>query len=118
MALNMTPVHKNLHTRVTFMGLEFEDMVAVLGVAIVMSLLSHFIDDKARILGLPLNIFLEVVVPLLCVPALMIFKYGRPRGYLVDLVRSLLAPKPWCALERDTQITTPYLREIEEPDEE
>jgi len=38
MALNMTPIHKNLHTRVTFLGLEFEDLIAVMALAISMNL--------------------------------------------------------------------------------
>jgi hypothetical protein len=43
------------------------------------------------------------------VPFLILFKYGRPRGYLTDLLRSLVSPKAWCALERDSELTQPYL---------
>ena len=49
MALNMTPIHKNLHTRVTFLGLEFEDLIAVMALAISMNLVSHFVGDHAKI---------------------------------------------------------------------
>jgi hypothetical protein len=115
MALNMTPIHKNLHTRVTFLGLEFEDLVAVLGFGILMNLASHFVGDHAKVMGLPLNIFMEFVVPFLTIPLLMLFKYGKPRGYLQDLAMSLIAPRAWCALERDSQITRPYLCN-EDPD--
>jgi hypothetical protein len=110
MALSMTPIHKNLHTRVTFMGLEFEDLIAVLAIGITMNLASHFVGDHAKVLGLPLNIFMEFVVPLLAVPFLMFFKYGKPRGYLQDLVMSLMSPRAWCALEKDSQLMTPYIR--------
>ena len=35
MSLDMTPVHRNLHTKVTFLGLEFEDLILVLALAAV-----------------------------------------------------------------------------------
>jgi hypothetical protein len=111
MALNITPIHKNLHTRVTFMGLEFEDLVAVLALALVLNLAAHFLSTNAKVIGIPLNIFLEFIVPLMAVPFLMLFKYDKPRGYLRDLALSLIAPRAWCALERDSVLTTPYLRE-------
>jgi hypothetical protein len=118
MALNITPIHKNLHTRVTFMGLEFEDMVSVLFLAIVLNLAAHFVSDHAKVMGIPLNIFMEFVVPLLAVPFLMIFKYGKPRGYLQDLVKSFVAPGAWCALEPDSELTIPYIRESDPEKEE
>ena len=111
--LNITPIHKNLHTKVTFLGLEFEDLVAVLGLAMVLNLLAHFINTNARVMGIPFNIFLEFVVPLLSIPALMVFKYGKPRGYLRDLAISLVSPRAWCAAERDSVLATPYIRDEE-----
>jgi hypothetical protein len=53
-------------------------------------------------------------VPALAVPFLILFKYGRPRGYLTDLVRSFFAPKAWCALERDSELTQAYVVDEEE----
>lgn len=114
MSLNMTPVHRNLYTKVTFLGLEFEDLIVVLALAAVMNLLAHFVSGNAHVFGVPLNIFMEFVVPALAVPFLMLFKYGRPRGYLTDLLRSFFAPKSWCALERDSELTRPYLVEEED----
>ena len=64
--------------------------------------------------SIPLNVFMEFVVPALAVPFLILFKYGRPRGYLTDLVRSYFAPKAWCALERDTELTNAYVVDEEE----
>jgi hypothetical protein len=116
MALNITPIHKNLHTRVTFMGLEFEDMLAVLLLAIVLNLAAHFASDHAKVMGIPLNIFMEFVVPLMAVPFLMVFKYGKPRGYLLDLVKSMMAARAWCALEPDPLLTKPYIVDREEDD--
>ena len=114
MSLDLTPVHRNLHTKVTFLGLEFEDLILVLALAALMNLAAHFVSANAHVLGMPLNVFMEFVVPALAVPFLILFKYGRPRGYLTDLVRSLLAPKAWCALERDSELTHAYVVDEEE----
>lgn len=114
MSLDLTPVHRNLHTKVTFLGLEFEDLIFVLALAAVMNLLAHFVGGESHIFGMPLNVFMEFIVPLLAVPFLMLFKYGKPRGYLLDLVRSYVAPKAWCALERDAQLVQPYIADEEE----
>jgi hypothetical protein len=32
-------------------------------------------------MGIPLNLFMEIGVPVLAIPFLMLFKYGKPRGY-------------------------------------
>jgi hypothetical protein len=53
-------------------------------------------------------------VPLLAVPFLILFKYGKPRGYLMDLIKSLIVPHAWCALERDSELVQPYIVEDEE----
>ena len=39
MALEVTPVHRNLHQRVTFFYLEFEDLFIVIGLAAANTLL-------------------------------------------------------------------------------
>lgn len=114
MSLDLTPVHRNLQTKVSFLGLEFEDLILVLGLAALMSLLAHFVSDDAHVFGMPLNIFMEFIVPALAVPFLILFKYGRPRGYLTDLLRSFVCPRAWCALERDAQLSEAYVVEEEE----
>ncbi len=86
----------------------------MLALAAVMNLLAHFVNGNAHVFGIPLNVFMEFIVPALAVPFLILFKYGRPRGYLTDLVRSFFAPKAWCALERDSELTQPYVVEEEE----
>lgn len=111
MSLDLTPVHRNLHTKVTFLGLEFEDLILVLALAALMNLLARFAGSSAHIFGVPLNIFMEFVVPVLAVPFLILFKYGKPKGYLTDLVRSFFSPKAWCALERDSELMQPYIAE-------
>ena len=85
------------------------DNILVLAIAALMNLLAHFVGNTAHVFGIPLNIFMEFAVPLLAVPFLILFKYGRPRGYLTDLAFSLFAPKAWSALERDSELNQPYI---------
>ena len=97
----------------TFLGLKFEDLILVLALA-AFDLLAHFVSDNTHVLGMPLNVFMEFVVPVLAVPFLILFKYGRPRGYLTDLLRSFFAPRAWCGLERDSELTHSYQTEERE----
>ena len=84
MALEVTPVYRNLRTRVTFLGLEAEDLFAILALAVVANILGRFLERE--MFGLPMNVVLQYVVPVLSIPALMLFKYGKPRGYIRDLI--------------------------------
>ena len=104
MALDVTPVNRNLHTRVTFMALEFEDLFVVLGLAAVMNVVSRFVSDQ-------MGPYLQYGVPLAVVPLLMVFKYGKPRGYLRDLFHWHTKPRAYCAAARDRKIRSCYLTE-------
>jgi hypothetical protein len=106
MALDVTPVNRNLHTRVTFMSLEFEDLFVVLGLAAVMNVVSRFVSGGA-------GAALQYGVPLSVVPLLMVFKYGKPRGYLRDLFQWHMKPRAYCALARDRQIQAGYIADKE-----
>jgi hypothetical protein len=55
MPLHVTPVNRNLQTRVTFMFLEFEDLFVVLGAAAVMNVVGHFVGGE--IAGSRLTVF-------------------------------------------------------------
>ena len=112
MPLNVTPVHRNLAQRVTFLGLEFEDLFVVLGLAALTNIFGRFLDRV--IFGIPMNVFLQYVVPVLAVPFLILFKYGKPRRYVLDLVAYHSKPKVWCGLEPDTEQNTKYLLAEEE----
>jgi hypothetical protein len=103
MALDVTPVNRNLHTRVTFMALEFEDLFVVLGLAAVMNVVSRFVSGS-------LSAYLQYGVPLAVVPLLMVFKYGKPRGYLRDLLNWYTMPKAYCAVARDRQVRRSYVK--------
>jgi hypothetical protein len=109
MALKMTPVNRNLQTRVTFMLLELEDLFVVLGAAAVMNVVGHFVGGE--IAGVPTNLVLQYGVPLTIVPVLMAFKYGKPRGYVRDLAFWYLKPRAYCAVSRDRVVRSAYLRE-------
>jgi hypothetical protein len=104
MALDVTPVNRNLYTRVTFMSLEFEDLFVVLGLAAVMNVVSRFVSGQ-------MSAFLQYGVPLSVVPLLMVFKYGKPRGYLRDLLHWYTKPRAYCVVARDRQIRSGYLKE-------
>ncbi len=79
MAVTVTPVPRNLATKVTFLYMEFEDLFVILGLAVVMNMFGRFLQRE--MFGIPMNIFLQYVVPVLSIPALILFKYGKPRGY-------------------------------------
>jgi hypothetical protein len=108
MALNVTQVHRNLAQRVTFLGLEFEDLFVVLGLAALTNIFGRFLDRE--MFGIPMNVFLQYVVPVLTVPFLILFKYGKPRRYLLDFVAYYSKPKVYCGLEPDAQQDVEYLR--------
>jgi hypothetical protein len=108
MALEVTPVHRNLHQRVTFFYLEFEDLFIVVALAAVMSIVGRFLDRE--LYGVPLNVVLQWGVPILAIPLLMVFKYGKPRGYIQDLLVRYTKPRIYCGLEGDRQLTKEFLK--------
>jgi hypothetical protein len=54
---------------------------------------------------------LQYGVPLGVVPLLIAFKYGKPRGYLRDLMLWHTKPRAYCALARDKQVRVSYFEE-------
>ncbi len=108
MALTVTPVPRNLATKVTFLYLEFEDLFVILGLAVVMNMFGRFLQRE--MFGIPMNVFLQYVVPVLSIPALIRFKYGKPRGYLQDWLRFHMKPHVYCALETDSEQRVEYLK--------
>jgi hypothetical protein len=109
MALDVTPIYRNLRTRVTFFGLEAEDLFAILAVAVMMNIASRFLNRE--MFGLPMNMVLQYFVPILSVPALMLFKYGKQRGYLLDWVFFHTKPHVYSALERDRHLDREYIKD-------
>ena len=109
MALNISPVHRNLHTRVSFLYLEFEDWFVVIGLAALTNIFGRWVDRQ--LFGIPMNVFLQYIVPVLSVPFLMLFKYGKQRGYLLDWVMFHTKPHVYSALERDRELTREYIKD-------
>ena len=109
MALDVTPIYRNLRTRVTFFGLETEDLFAILAVAVVMNIFGRFLNRE--MFGLPMNMVLQYLVPILSVPALMLFKYGKQRGYLQDWLLFHFKPHVYSALEADRELATEYIKD-------
>ena len=68
MALTVTPVPRNLATKVTFLYLEFEDLFVILGLAVVMNMFGRFLQRE--MFGIPMNVFLAVRRPRI--------EYSRP----------------------------------------
>jgi hypothetical protein len=113
MALKMSPVSRNLHAKVTMLGLELEDMLALaMGCAIAM-LIGQFLFPDRYMFFLPMNWFLMLMVLVLGVPGLMLFKYGKPRRYLFDLVVYYAQPRSYCAFARDTKLTASFIKGAE-----
>src|SRR5437588_11151281 len=100
MALTVTPVPRNLATKVTFLYLEFEDLFVILGLAVVMNMFGRFLQRE--MFGIPMNVFLQYVVPVLSIPALILFKYGKPRDYLKAGLRFTMSPPVYPALHPDS----------------
>jgi hypothetical protein len=76
----------------------------VLGLAAVMNVVSRFVGGS-------MSAYLQYGVPLAVVPLLMVFKYGKPRGYLRDLLNWYTKPRTYCAMARDRQIQRSYMSE-------
>jgi hypothetical protein len=85
------------------MALEFEDLFVVLGLAAVMNVVSRFVSGS-------LSAYLQYGVPLAVVPLLMVFKYGKPRGYLRDLLNWHTRPKAYCAAAHDRHMRSSYVK--------
>ena len=108
MALEATPVYRNLGTRVTFLGLEAEDLFAILALAVVSNVLGRFLHRE--MFSIPMNMVIQYLVPVLSIPGLMLFKYGKQRGYLKDWVMFHSKPHVYSALERDSELRSSYIR--------
>ncbi len=111
MALRMSPISRNLHAKVTMLGLELEDMLFLAMACAVAMLVGQFLFSDRYMFFLPMNWFLILMVLVVGVPGLMLFKYGKPKGYLFDLVTFYARPRSYCTLAHDTKITDSFLKE-------
>ena len=113
MALNSSPVSRNLHLKVTILFLELEDLLAIMLAVSGTMLVANFLFSDRYIFHLPMNYFLPLAILLVGVPVLLIFKYGKPRGYLLDLLLFHARPQQYSAGTQETQIQASYFREDE-----
>ena len=111
MALRMSPVSRNLHAKVTLLGLELEDMLFLAAASAGAMLVGQFFFSDRYMFFLPMNWFLLLMVLAIGVPGLMLFKYGKPRGYLFDLITYFGMPRSYCALARDRKLTSEFIIE-------
>jgi hypothetical protein len=111
MPLLMSPISRNLHTKVTFFYLELEDMLTVLLSTSGSMIVGNFLFPNREIFNIPMNYFLPLMILVIGVPALLLFKYGKPRSYLQDLVLWYAKPRAYSCCGREKQFTEPYLRE-------
>ena len=107
MSLQTTPVYRNLQTRVTFLYLEFEDLFVVVILAVLFNILGRFLERE--LFGIPMSLLLQYGVPVLSIPFLILFKYGKPGGYLMDWLSFHFKPRLYCCLEADSVQTCSYL---------
>ena len=111
MSLNKTPVYRNLGARVTFLSLEYEDLIVVLLTAPVSLFLGSLFDRE--LFGIPMKLVFQWGIPAIAILLLLAFKYGKPRGYLGDWWTYQTRPHVYCGLERDSQLNVPYLMDID-----
>jgi len=109
MALRMSPVSRNLHAKVTLLGLELEDMLFLAMACAIAMLVGQFLFPNRYMFFLPMNWFLMLMVLVLGVPGLVVFKYGKPLGYLLDLVTYYGLPRSYCGCARDRKLTRDFL---------
>src|ERR1035441_4787181 len=102
---------RNGYTRVSFLYLEFEDWFVVMGLAALTNIFGRWIDR--HMFGIPMNVFLQYIVPVLSIPFLMLFKYGKPGGYLKDFLAWHAKPRIYCGLEPDSGMKLDYFKEEE-----
>ena len=118
MVLNYTPLYRSLRSRVkVFSYLEMEDLMLILVLAALLGLIGNFIPRK--LFGwLDVNLFLQYIVPAIAIPFVMLFKYGKPRGYFRDLLVYHTRPHIYSPGARDRQHARPYFKDAVEGSEE
>lgn len=118
MALNTSPISRNLRMNVRFLGLEVEDLFVIAFIAIFFMITCQFAFPKVSIWKIPLNWFMFLLTIAVGVPGLSAFKYGKPRGYLFDFIKWYIEPRRRDCLSRDMKLTEPYLKEFGEDENE
>ena len=113
MDLVATPISRNLRVNMSLMGLEVPDLIAVVISAGVAMFATQAIAGQDTLLFgfLPANWAAFLFVVLVGVPGLMIFKYGKPRGYLIHLIKWHTTTHVYGGAEADKAIDAPFVKE-------
>jgi hypothetical protein len=84
----------------------------MIGIAAVFTMMigGLFFPD-AVLIGMPANLVLSIAVIVFGVLGLSLFKYGKPRGYLGDLIAWNLQPRTRNALAKDRKHTKRFVIE-------
>lgn len=113
MSLEQSPVSRNLHASIRFLGLELEDLLFLALAGVMALILGQFVPyfSGRSVAGLPMNwsMFLFIIVG--GYMGLALFKNGKPPAYLKDYVAWHTKPHAYSAMERDRKITREYLIE-------
>ena len=107
MALEISPLPRNISAKATWWIFEFEHLAIIGGLTVAGTFIGNHIHRQIG--ALPVSVILQFGIPLFSTIALALFQYGKPKRYLRHLLESLTKPKLYCALEKDREITQPYL---------
>ena len=107
--LRMAKVSRNLRTRARYLGLEGEDLAVVMVVAAIMQFVGRWFNRE--LFGISLTMLLQYAVPLLVVFVLLIVKYGRQPGFLMDYFTFKARPKIYSGRAKDNTQIEPYLQD-------
>lgn len=112
MALHTSPVSRNLQTSIRMLGLDIEDLLVLGVLSIGVLIVGGFVFPRSfTIFGLPANWALFLLIAVGGFVGLTAFKYGKPRGYLMDVISWYTRPRSYGPHERDTVLTRPYIEE-------
>ena len=113
MSLTVTPISRNLKTSIRMLGLEIEDLLVVGLAAVFALILGGLIFPRSMsAFGMPMNWVCFFGILLIGIPGLMIFKYGKPRGYLKDFIAWHISSRIYSGLEPDPVIKSPFIEEL------
>ena len=109
MALNKTPFYRNLRTRVTFLYLEYEDLIAVLFIAPVSFFLGSFFDRE--LFGIPMKLVLQWGIPAV---AILLGVLLLARGFQMWIKPSPAVTEESVDAKPNNPPADPYVARLEE----
>src|ERR1035441_5561730 len=110
MSLRVSPVSRNLNAQIMLFGLEFEDLMVITVLGVAAMLIGQFLFSDRYLFFLPMNWALLLIVVFSSVPALMLLKYGKPRGYTAALFNGYKNPRFSWGLDPDRNLTSPFIK--------